>query len=328
MKMKANRVDRNAVYDIIKKILSHIGKLLPYLMCRILVLGMMANDSLGNALQSYSYPLYLVRQGIIMHTRLLKHVAKNLNVTEHSSGGLGGAAQVTSVLVKRSYFVEGLDILNPKIYQSMTVEQLRHIFRSHTAESIPLFDERLNTLKDAGKTLLEHFNGLFKNALFSCEHSAAKLLKLLCDYFPSFRDFAVYKGNQVSFLKRAQILVGDMWLCFEGKGFGFFHDIDEITAFADYRVPQVLNYFGAIEYSKDLTTKILNGEEIANGSEFEVEIRAATISAVHNIVKSMKSNNVECNSILVDSFLWHYRRSHADEIDAKVPMHRTRCIYY
>ncbi|TNN17604.1 Queuosine salvage protein isoform 1 [Schistosoma japonicum] len=183
---------------------------------------------------------------------------------------------------------EGPDILNPKVYQSMTVEQLRHIFRSHTAESIPLFDERLNTLKDAGKTLLEHFNGSFKNALFSCDNSAAKLLKLLCDYFPSFRDYALYKGKQVSFLKRAQILVGDMWLCFEGKGFGFFYDIEQITAFADYRVPQVLNYFGVIEYSKDLTTRILNGEEIANGSELEVEIRAATISAVHCICLSLR----------------------------------------
>nr|CAH8854785.1 unnamed protein product [Trichobilharzia regenti] len=47
------------------------------------------------------------------------------------------------------------------------------------------------------------------------------------------------------------------------------------------RVPQVLHYFGVIQYSEDLITKIRNGEEIDNGSEFEVEIRAATILAVH-----------------------------------------------
>ncbi|CAH8595675.1 unnamed protein product [Schistosoma rodhaini] len=93
-------------------------------------------------------------------------------------------------------------------------------------------------------------------------------------------------------------------------------------------VPQVLHYFGAIEYSEDLTKKIHNGEEIANGSELEVEIRAATILAVHNIVKSLNSKNISCNSIMVDNFLWNYRRSHADEIDAEIPMHRTRCIYY
>ncbi|CAH8592376.1 unnamed protein product [Schistosoma rodhaini] len=223
---------------------------------------------------------------------------------------------------------EGVDLLNPEVYQSVTEDQLRYIFRSHTAEPIPLFDERLNALRCAGKTLLENFDGSFKNALSSCENSAAKLLKLLCDYFPSFRDYSLYKGKHVSFLKRAQILVGDLWYCFEGKGFGYFHDIDEITAFADYRVPQVLHYFGAIEYSEDLTKKIHNGEEIANGSELEVEIRAATILAVHNIVKSLNSKNISCNSIMVDNFLWNYRRSHADEIDAEIPMHRTRCIYY
>ncbi|CAH8555178.1 unnamed protein product [Schistosoma mattheei] len=230
--------------------------------------------------------------------------------------------------IQRLVGMEGVNLLNPEVYQTVTEEQLRHIFRSHTAEPIPLFDERLNALRCAGKTLLENFDGSFKNALSSCENSAAKLLKLLCDYFPSFRDYSIYKGKHVSFLKRAQILIGDLWYCFEGKGFGYFHDIDEITAFADYRVPQVLCYFGAIEYSEDLTKRIRNGEEIANGSELEVEIRAATILAVHNIAKSLNSKNISCNSIVVDNFLWNYRRSHADEIDAKIPMHRTRCIYY
>ncbi|CAH8579632.1 unnamed protein product [Schistosoma curassoni] len=154
---------------------------------------------------------------------------------------------------------EGVNLLNPEVYQTVTEEQLRHIFRSHTAEPIPLFDERLNALRCAGKTLLENFDGSFKNALSSCDNSAAKLLKLLCNYFPSFRDYSIYKGKHVSFLKRAQILIGDLWYCFEGKGLGYFHDIDEITAFADYRVPQVLYYFGAIEYSEDLTKRIRNG---------------------------------------------------------------------
>lgn len=36
--------------------------------------------------------------------------------------------------------------------------------------------------------------------------------------------------------KRAQILVADIWACFEGKGLGTFHDISTaITMFADYR---------------------------------------------------------------------------------------------
>jgi len=39
----------------------------------------------------------------------------------------------------------------------------------------------------------------------------------------------------VHILKRAQILVADLWACFEGQGLGAFADIDAITMFADYR---------------------------------------------------------------------------------------------
>jgi hypothetical protein len=39
--------------------------------------------------------------------------------------------------------------------------------------------------------------------------------------------------------KRVQILVADLWACFEGKSYGQFDDIDKVTMFADYRVPQV-----------------------------------------------------------------------------------------
>jgi hypothetical protein len=40
--------------------------------------------------------------------------------------------------------------------------------------------------------------------------------------------------------KLFQILVSDIWALFEGKGSGQFNDIDSLTMFADYRVPQSL----------------------------------------------------------------------------------------
>ena len=42
-------------------------------------------------------------------------------------------------------------------------------------------------------------------------------------------------SSLVKFYKRAQILIADLWACFEGKGYGQFHDIDTLTMFADYR---------------------------------------------------------------------------------------------
>ena len=61
------------------------------------------------------------------------------------------------------------------------------------------------------------------------------MVQLVVDHFPCFRDGATFAGRRVFILKRAQILVADVWALFEGKGLGEFADIDTITMFADYR---------------------------------------------------------------------------------------------
>lgn len=52
------------------------------------------------------------------------------------------------------------------------------------------------------------------------------------DRFPCFRDEIGFEGKTIRFYKRAQILVADLWACFEGESYGKFDDIDTITMFA------------------------------------------------------------------------------------------------
>jgi len=63
----------------------------------------------------------------------------------------------------------------------------------------------------------------------------------------------------VGIYKRAQIVIGDLWACCHGKGYGQFDDIDSITMFADYRIPQALVWFGVLKYSNDLMEKLNKG---------------------------------------------------------------------
>ena len=77
-----------------------------------------------------------------------------------------------------------------------------------------------------------------------------------------------------------QILVADIWGCFEGKGMGQFDDIDAITMFADYRVPQILNYFEVIKYDEELLKVLNSNTYIEPGSELEIEIRGCSIWGV------------------------------------------------
>lgn len=222
--------------------------------------------------------------------------------------------------------------MNPKFYSAITEKQLQQILRSDTEVQVPLLAERVKCLHEAGTVLLERFDGSFKNCVKQAEGSAVKLLSLIINNFKCFQDEADYKGHRVSFYKRAQILIGDIWACYKGKGLGLFDDIADITMFADYRVPQSLLYYGVLEYSDDLIKTLKGNEILQNGDESEVEIRGCSIHAVELLkqyVQKKLDQSFTVNSVLIDHFLWDFRREHAAEIQDKViPFHKTYSIYY
>lgn len=225
---------------------------------------------------------------------------------------------------------ENKDFLNPNFYSTVTEEQLKNVLRSDTETEIPLISERVKCLHEAGSVLLKCFDGSFVNCVKKSEHSALNLLKLIVENFQSYRDEAIYKGHSVSFYKRAQILIADIWACFQGEGLGFFKDVNEITMFADYRVPQSLLYYGVLEYSQELLEKLKDNKTVlGNGDEEEVEIRGCSIHAVE-LVKELAQEKIKnVNSILIDHYLWDFRRKHNEEMVKKeIPFHKTYSIYY
>ncbi|KAK6428359.1 hypothetical protein LTR95_015496, partial [Oleoguttula sp. CCFEE 5521] len=105
------------------------------------------------------------------------------------------------------------------------------------------------------------------------DHSAGKLVNMLAEYFPCFRDETRFEGRRVRFLKRAQIFVADLWAAFGGRGYGQFDDIEQLTMFADYRVPQMLYNLGVLQYSPPLSARISRHEEVPPGHSWEIELR-------------------------------------------------------
>ncbi|EPY82404.1 kinesin family member 27 isoform 3-like protein [Camelus ferus] len=213
---------------------------------------------------------------------------------------------------------EGIPITSASYYATVTLDQVRHILRSDTDVPMPLIEERHRILNETGRILLEKFEGSFLNCVRKSEKSAQKLMHLVVESFPSYRDVTQFEGKRISFYKRAQILVADTWSVLEGKGDGCFKDISSITMFADYRLPQVLVYLGALKYSDELLEKLLKGEMLSYGSRQEVEIRGCSLWCVELIrdcllelieEKGEKSSD-EINSILLDYYLWDYARDH------------------
>ncbi|XP_068101238.1 queuosine 5'-phosphate N-glycosylase/hydrolase [Hyperolius riggenbachi] len=230
---------------------------------------------------------------------------------------------------------EGIPLTTASYYANITMDQLKHVLRSDSEFPIPMIEERLEILHQTGKILMEKFGGSFLNCIKMSEKSAVKLMHLVVENFPSYRDEGVFQDQKVTFYKRAQILVGDTWGVLEGKGDGCFYDIHEITMFADYRIPQALVHFGAMRYSDKLLKKLKEDWLFQNGDREEMEIRGCSIWAVELVCESLqelfekkgeKMNN-EINPVLIDHFLWDYARDYREEIKV-VPFHRVRCIYY
>ena len=117
---------------------------------------------------------------------------------------------------------------------------------------IPLFDERVSILREIGQQVVALYQGDPSRLVKEACGGAQRLVELLVRDFPSFRDEASYAGERVAFYKRAQIFVCDLYGSFQGRSYGSFRDIDRLTAFADYKLPQLLRAEGALQYCEEL----------------------------------------------------------------------------
>ena len=215
---------------------------------------------------------------------------------------------------------------NAEALQRFTVEELARIFSQpldHPAirELLGLYCEAWRQL---GELLETRYQGEYLALLEEAAHSAERLCGLLC-LMPFFRDQAPYGGREVLFLKRAQITAADLALAFNETSWGAFSDINELTMFADNKVPHVLRLEGALAYSPALATRIDQGELLLNGSPEEVEIRAAGVQAVEQLTALLRQQGADLYPRDVDYILW--LRGQDPRYKVK-PSHRTRCVYY
>ncbi len=181
--------------------------------------------------------------------------------------------------------------------------------RLHTEElravlgDIPLLSWRAAAAREVGALLLRF--GSAQRFFAWAKGSASRLVELVTSYLPLFRDAAMYRGRWVPFYKRAQILVADAWGTFRGQGPGAFQEMSWLTAFADYKLPQILWAQGALRLHPSLAHRIRKGELITWGSAEEVELRAATIVAVEELTRILQMHGRELWPFQVDWLLWN-----------------------
>ena len=217
---------------------------------------------------------------------------------------------------------DGIPLWDAEYLSTISHETVAQIFRgTHT---IPLLEQRVNNAREVGRILLDHFDGQFVRAIEQTQKSAIDLSLLLANTFSSFHDVATYRHHEVRFFKRAQICAADLHNAFGEKEWGNLTELDQLTAFADYKLPQVLRHYNVLEYCPSLAEQVDNRELIAAGSEEEIEIRAATIWACELLRRALLAQGYVASAAEIDQKLWLLGQHSTD----MRPYHRTRTIYY
>jgi len=260
-------------------------------------------------------------------------------------------------------------IFAPDRLANMTLVEMNHLWMQHLDQlakdkncppitTLDNMETRCQLWNEVGSVIKKKWNGNILDflgipapastaSLLKSNLSAPELVDRILEYFPGFRDCCAWSSESTNdhtdhkylcLYKRAQICVGDLNASLKLKLKG----LDQVTTFADYRVPQFLRHAGVLEYETSLGTAINNGREIPVNSEEEKTIRASTVVAVEELVQELRSlqqhlhtnGNTSDNTdepiftaVSVDWYLWQLgeKMHHEGALECH---HKTRTTFY
>jgi len=185
---------------------------------------------------------------------------------------------------------------------------LSELFRAEC--SLSLVKERAEALREIGNFINRNQDFTFRKLFQKYKSNAYFVSQSLPTLLPTWRD---------PFFKRAQLFVGMVHGRFQNeKVLPFSRGIDDLTVFADYRVPETLIRMGIIVPTAALMTRIHRREQIYSGSRKELELRAASILGADALMEALNVRKEgAANSLHVDYLLWSAGRR-SDELSEKL----------
>jgi hypothetical protein len=208
--------------------------------------------------------------------------------------------------------------------------KVAHILRGDAGgPDIPLLSDRIFCLRDLAEPRHQR-DARPADIAVDARGSADRVVRLAIRRYLAYEDTAVWQRRdglviEVGLLKRAQILAADLAGALAGTALAITSDLELLTAFADYKVPQVLRHLGVLSYATSLSTWIAQRRPIPPNHPWEVAIRAGTVQACERIVAAARKLGMETTAAELDWRLWQLGQSLPGDVE---PYHRTRTMHY
>lgn len=205
-----------------------------------------------------------------------------------------------------------------KKLEHMTLEEFKEILKGNV--TIPLLKERYNIVTNIAKIVNNKMNGNFYNYISNLTKDK-EIFKAIHENFTNFDDARTYKGQTIYFHKLAQLLVSDILHVIKNKE-NIKVDYSNLVGCADYKIPQVMQGLGILEYDNELSSLLESKTEIEENSEYEVEIRASMIIVINHIWEQIDKS---IDRIDINDFIWSKGQ---DKTKKYKPYHLTRTSSY
>lgn len=208
-----------------------------------------------------------------------------------------------------------------EVYQeleNMTLENFKEIFKGNT--EIPLLEERYKIITSIAKIVNAKMNGSFYDYIKNMNNDQ-QIFETILNNFNSFEDTRSYKDQTIYFYKLAQLLTSDILHVIEIKEQKKVN-YSNLIGCADYKIPQVLEGFGILEYDNELISLLESKTEIDENSEYEVEIRASMIIVINHIWEQIDKT---IDRIDINDFIWSKGQDNSKQYK---PYHLTRTTSY
>ncbi len=230
---------------------------------------------------------------------------------ETSTGTEDGAFALLYALLKLQTKNGHLD------FEKITFTEFKEALKGNV--EIPFLKERYERIKNISHIINTKMSGNFYNYVKKYT-TDIQLFNIIINNFPEFADKRLYNNKEIYFYKLAQLLTADI-LHFRELKENISVDYSHLVGCADYKIPQLLRATNILEYDEELSTLVDQKIELAEGSPYEVEIRANMLVAIDKLHKLLPNKS----SIHINNLTWSL--SHDKNIALK-PYHRTKTMTY